>query len=54
MTAPTTDERLRLEALYALELLDTEPEERFDRITRVAAALFDVPIAVVNLIDADR
>jgi PAS domain S-box-containing protein len=54
VAAPSIDERLRLEALYALELLDTEPEERFDRITRLAAALFDEPIAVVNLIDADR
>ena len=54
MEAPPVDETLRLRALYELELLDTEPEERFDRITRLAAAQFDVPIAVVNLIDADR
>jgi len=52
--APPLDETLRLQALHELRLLDTEPEERFDRITRLAAALFDVPIAVVNLIDADR
>jgi len=54
VAAPSTDERLRLEALYDLQLLDTEPEERFDRITRLAAALFEVPIAVVNLIDEHR
>ena len=54
MEAPPVDETLRLRALYELELLDTEPEERFDRITRLAAALFDMPIAIVNLIDADR
>ena len=35
-------------------MLDTPTEERFDRITRVAAALFDVPIVLVSLIDADR
>ena len=52
--ATTLDESLRLQALYELELLDTEPEERFDRLTRLAAAVFGVPIAVVNLVDADR
>ena len=51
---PSIEERLRLEALYDLRLLDTEPEERFDRITRIAAALFEVPIAVVNLVDEHR
>src|SRR5439155_788063 len=39
------DEDLRLRALHESGLLDTEPEERFDRFTRIAAALFDVPIA---------
>ena len=47
-------EAKRLAALHALEILDTEPEERFDRITRLATAVFDVPIALVTLIDADR
>ena len=54
VTAASIDERLRLQALYELELLDTEPEERFDRVTRLAAAIFDVPIAVINLIDDHR
>ncbi len=44
----------RLAALRALKILDTPAEERFDRITRLAAALFDTPIATVTLIDADR
>ena len=35
-------------------ILDTEPEERFDRITRLAAALFDVPVALVSLVDENR
>jgi len=48
------DEEQRLASLRALNLLDTPPEERFDRITRIACRLFDVPIALVNLIDADR
>lgn len=48
------DELQRLAALEALGLLDTPAEERFDRLTRVTAALFDVPIALVSLVDANR
>ena len=48
------DEDRRLRALRETGLLDTEPEERFDRFTRIAAALFDVPIALVSLVDKDR
>jgi sigma-B regulation protein RsbU (phosphoserine phosphatase) len=48
------DEAERLADLHALELLDTPAEERFDRIVRLAAAVFDVPIAYIALIDADR
>jgi CheY-like chemotaxis protein len=48
------NESERLDAVYALHLLDTPPEERFDRYTRIAAQLFDVPIALVSLIDTDR
>ena len=48
------DESLRLAALASLDLLDTPPEERFDRITRLACRLFDVPIALVSLVDTDR
>jgi phosphoribosyl 1,2-cyclic phosphodiesterase len=48
------DEERRLQALHQTGLLDTEPEERFDRYTRIATALFDVPIAMVSLVDRDR
>jgi phosphoribosyl 1,2-cyclic phosphodiesterase/DNA-binding response OmpR family regulator len=48
------DEELRLAALRRLGILDTQPEERFDRLTRLAAALFDVPMALVSLLDRDR
>jgi PAS domain S-box-containing protein len=48
------DEDARLHALHSLAVLDTPAEERFDRITRVASALFDVPIALVSLVDANR
>ena len=44
----------RLDALYALRLLDTEPEERFDQITRAAQTFFQVPIVLFSLVDADR
>ncbi len=48
------DEPARLVALRALNLLDTPTEERFERITRTAIRTFDVPIALVSLVDADR
>jgi len=54
-TAPLPDnEAARLAALRALAVMDTPPEERFDRLTRLTAALFDVPVALVTLLDADR
>ncbi|WP_309896027.1 GAF domain-containing protein [Archangium sp.] len=48
------DERRRLQVLCELGLLDTPPEERFDRIVRTAARLFRVPVALVSLVDAER
>lgn len=48
------DESSRLAALRGLGVLDTDPEERFDRLTRVARRLFNVPIALVSLVDEDR
>ncbi|MGG7509399.1 PP2C family protein-serine/threonine phosphatase [Plantibacter sp. YIM 135249] len=47
-------ERRRVEAVASLELFDTPAEERFDRITRVARELFNVPIAEINLIDDEE
>jgi len=52
-TIPDDEER-RIASLRELKILDTEPEERFDRITRLAAALFNVPMAVISLVDEDR
>lgn len=48
------DEDERLAYLRSLSILDTKPEERFDRITRMVARYFDVPIALISLVDADR
>lgn len=56
MDTPQTPEceDKRLASLQALNILDTPFEERFERITRFASQLFDVPIALVSLIDQDR
>jgi Stage II sporulation protein E (SpoIIE)/GAF domain len=48
------DEAERQRALDALGVLDTAPEERFDRVTRLAQRLFGVSTAAVTLIDRDR
>jgi diguanylate cyclase (GGDEF)-like protein len=48
------NESQRLKALHALDILDTPPEERFDRLTRVARRLFNAPIALMSLVDTDR
>lgn len=49
-----TRERTRLAILRQLKLLDTPPSEKFDRITRLASQLFDLPIAAVSLTDQNR
>lgn len=44
-------EKLRVEAVERLGLIDTPSEERFDRITRIAREIFAVPVAEINFID---
>ncbi|MEX0744434.1 MAG: sensor domain-containing phosphodiesterase [Phycisphaeraceae bacterium] len=48
------NEHARLAELRALDILDTPPEERFDRYTRLVSQIFDVPTALISLIDEDR
>jgi len=48
------DEDARLMALAALEILDTEPEQEFDAIVKLAAEICEVPIALVSLVDERR
>ncbi|WP_284757139.1 sensor domain-containing phosphodiesterase [Agrobacterium sp. fls2-241-TYG-188a] len=48
------DEIARLASLKNLRLLDTLPSENFDRITRLAANIFGLPIAAVSLTDMNR
>jgi GAF domain-containing protein len=50
---PDNDEE-RLAALRTLLILDTPPEQRFDRIVAFIAQEFDVPIALISLLDRDR
>ncbi|MGF9691390.1 sensor domain-containing phosphodiesterase [Rhizobium sp. 0TCS1.26] len=48
------DEVARLAALRNLKLLDTMPSESFDRITRMVARVFGLPISAISLTDTDR
>jgi len=48
------DEQHRLQSLRALDVLDSEPEAEFDALVGAAAAVCDMPISLVSLIDADR
>lgn len=48
------DEQTRLNTLYSLNILDTLPEERFDRLTRMAKRMFGVSMALISLVDAHR
>lgn len=48
------DEVKRIDAVYCTNLLDSEPEERFDRITRLAHHLFDIPLVFIALVDKKR
>ncbi len=48
------NEDIRLKSLQSLDVLDTQPEERFDRLTRMCKRLFGVPIALVSLVDENR
>jgi ribonuclease BN (tRNA processing enzyme) len=48
------DEDLRVAAIRGLGLWGTPPEERFDRITRLAAATFNVPVSLIALMERDR
>ncbi|MBV0881247.1 diguanylate cyclase [Noviherbaspirillum sp. L7-7A] len=48
------EQQQRLDTLCALQILDTSTDERFDRITHIAAKLFQVPIALVSMLDNER
>ena len=48
------DEEQRLATLHSLGILDTPAEQRFDRLTRLAAGILRVPVALVSLVDRER
>ena len=48
------NEKERLEAVHEMAILDTEPEERFDHITREAVEKIHVPISTITILDKDR
>lgn len=50
----SNEEEARLAALDRYEILDTEPEEAFDRITRLTKTVLQMPIVIVSLADKDR
>jgi hypothetical protein len=53
-TVAADEERLRLAALGRYEILDTAPDAACDRITALAADLFNVPISIIGFADRDR
>ena len=56
MKAPDipSNEAARQKMLNSLDVLDSQAEERFDSLTRMAKRLLDVPIALVSLVDENR
>ena len=47
-------EKQRIEELRSYSILDTDPEEIFDRIARLAQKITQTPIALISLVDEDR
>jgi len=52
--AHSDDEAVRLQALRDYRILDTPPEPNFDRIVRLAATIFRLPICTLSLADSSR
>ena len=50
----TSHEVNRQAAVHRYDILDTPPDGTFDSITAIAATIFDVPIAIVSIVDHDR
>ncbi|MCA1766843.1 MAG: hypothetical protein LC639_01175 [Idiomarina sp.] len=48
------NEAERIKALEETGLLDSEPEERFDRLTRIVQRALNIPIALISLVDNNR
>jgi GAF domain-containing protein len=50
----SADESQRLAAVRRYDVLDTPPDGAFDRITRLASEILEMPISIVSLVDHDR
>lgn len=50
----TEDEIKRLEALREYDILNSEPEKEFDRITELVATICDMPISFISMVDTNR
>lgn len=48
------DEASRIATLHELDILDSPPEDRFDRYTDITARAFDMPVALISLVDKGR
>ncbi len=53
-TLEISEEKNRIKELGKFQILDTPPDGSFDRLTSLAAKLFNVPIAIVSLVDENR
>lgn len=53
-TIPPRSESERLAAVRRYDILDTPPDGSFDRVTRLAARFFHVPISTISIVDHDR
>ncbi len=49
-----TKEIERLEALHKIDILDSPPDGSFNKMTALASKIFNVPIAIISLVDSDR
>jgi signal transduction histidine kinase len=49
-----SDDSARLDALQQVNLLDTPPEEAFDRLTRLASKILHAPVSLISLVDRER
>ena len=48
------NESLRLKKLYDYQILDTHPEDTFDKIAMVAAQIMETPSAFITFVDSER